>query len=218
MQGYANFIGVGWKVQRQPIFWPVLEKEAYEQLHPFEFRKGIAQASALIEGAAINRPDLALLLQGKMFPDMDCVSAVVEIEGNELAQLLSAVKNRILDFVLQIEAENADAGEAPPNTHPVPAEKLQPLVQNFIFGVGNIAHNSHSFSQTASGDVSVADLRKLIAELGDRLDGLQLGVDERRAAQTQLATLNAQLNDTPNPVIVQEAGRTLTRRTLDVGA
>ena len=213
VQGYADFMGVGWKAPRQPIFWPVLRKEAYEQLHPFEFRKGIAQASVLIEGATIPRPDLVLLLQGKMFPNMDCVGAWVEIEGNEFAQLLSAVKNRILDFVLQIEAENPDAGEAPPNTHPVPAEKLQPLVQNFIFGVGNIAHNSHGFSQTANGSVSVADLQKLIAELGDRLDELKLGVDERRAVQTQLATLKAQLNDTPNPVIVQEAGRTLRRLT-----
>ena len=215
VQGYADFVSIVWKVSRQPIFWPVLEKKAYEQLHPFEFRKGIAQASALIEGATIPRPDLALLLQDKMFPDMNCVGAVVEISGNEFAQLLSSVKNRILDFVLQIEAEYPDAGEAPPNTHPVPAEKLQPLVQNFFGPVSNVAHNSHSLSQTATVGVSDAELRKLITELGGRLDELQLGVDER-AAQAQLNTLNAQLADTPNPVIVQEAGRTLRRLTEGV--
>ena len=44
-------------------------------------------------------------------------------------------------------------------------------------------------------------------------DELQLGVDEKRAAQAQLDTLNAQLTDTPNPVIVQEAGRTLRHLT-----
>ena len=215
VQCYADFMSVAWNAPRRPILWPVLgkeAKEAYEQLHPFEFRPGIAQASALIKGATINRPDLGLLVQGKMFPTLDCVSAWVKIEGNEFAQLLSAVKNRILDFVLQIEAEYPDAGEAPPNTHPVPAEKLQPLVQNFFGPVGNVAHNSHSFSQTATVGVSDADLRKLITELGGRLDELQLGVDER-AAQAQLNTLNAQLADTPNPVIVQEAGRTLRRLT-----
>ena len=217
VQCYADFMSVQWNAPRRPILWPVLgkeAKEAYEQLHPFEFREGIAQASALIKGATINRPDLGLLVQGKMFPNMDCVGAVVEIGGNEFAQLLSAVKNRILDFVLQIEAENPDAGEAPPNTHPVPAEKLQPLVQQNFYGpVGNVAHDSHSFSQTATGGVSDADLRRLITELGGRLDELQLGVDEKRAAQTQLDTLNEQLNDTPDPAIVQEAGRTLRRLT-----
>ena len=145
---------------------------------------------------------------------MNYVGAWVEIEGNEFEQLLSAVKNRILDFVLQIEAENPDAGEAPPNTHPVPAEKLHPLVQQNFYGpVGNVAHSSHSFSQTATVGVSDADLRRLITELGGRLNQLQLGVDEKRDAQTQLNTLNAQLNDTPDPVIVQEAGRTLRRLT-----
>ena len=189
-------------------------KEAYEQLHPFEFREGIAQASALINGATINRPDLGLLVQGKMFPNMDCVGAWVKIEGNEFAQLLSAVKNRILDFVLQIEAECPDAGEAPPNTRPVPDEKLHLLVhQNFYGPVGNVAHNSHSFSQTATVSVSDADLRKLITDLGGRLNELQLGVDEKRAAQTQLDTLNEQLNGTPDPEIIQEAGRTLRRLT-----
>ena len=216
VQCYANFTSVGWDAPQQPICWPVLGKEAkkaYEQLHPLEFREGIAQASALIKGATINRPELGLLVQGKMFPTMNCVGAWVKIEGNEFAQLLSVVKNRILDFVLRIEAENPNAGEAPPNTHPVPAEKLQPLVQNFFGPVGNVAHNSHSFSQTATVGVSDADLRRLITELGGRLDELQLGVDEKRAAQAQLNTLNAQLADTPNPVIVQEAGRTLRRLT-----
>ena len=204
-QYYANFIGVGWNADKHPFLWPVLGKEAYEQLHQIEFREGIAKASALIKGARIDRSDLGLLVQGKMFPDMNCVGAWVEIGGNEFAQLLSAVKNRILDFVLQIEAENPDAGEAPPNTHPVPAEKLQPLVQNFFGPVSNVAHNCHGFSQTATVGVSDADLRRLITELSGGLDELQLGVDEKRDAQAQLNTLRAQLTDTPNPVIVREA-------------
>ena len=87
------------------------------------------------------------------------------------------------------------------------------IAQNFYGPVGNVAHNSHSFSQTATGGVSDADLRRLITELGGRLDELQLGVDEKRAAQTQLDTLNEQLNDTPDPAIIQEAGRTLRRLT-----
>ena len=113
---YANFISVVWNAPRQPIFWPALGKKADEQMpRAEEFRGGIAQASALIKGATIDRPDLVPLVQGKMFPDMNCVGVWVEIEGNEFAQLLSVVKNRILDFVLQIEPENPNAGEAPPN-------------------------------------------------------------------------------------------------------
>jgi hypothetical protein len=68
-----------------------------------------------------------------MFPELQCVGAWGEIGGSEFQQLLSAVNNRVLDFVLKIEAENPNAGEAPLNTHPVPEEKLQPLVQNYFW-------------------------------------------------------------------------------------
>ena len=76
-QYYANFMSIGWKADRQPFFWPVLGKEAYERLHQIEFREGIAKASALIKGATISCPELGLLVQGKMFPDMNCARHVV---------------------------------------------------------------------------------------------------------------------------------------------
>lgn len=208
-QYYANFMGVGWTAEKQPFLWPVLGKEAYEKLHQIEFREGISKASSLTTGATISRPELGLLVQGKMFPELKCVGAWLEIGGNEFQQLISAVANRILDFVLEIEAANPNAGEALLNTHPVPDEKLQPLVQNFFGPVGNIAQNSRGFSQTATIGIGIDDLRKLVTELSDRLGELQLSAENEHAAQTQLATLVAQLTDKPNLVIVREAGRTL---------
>ena len=165
-QYYANFIGQRWNAQKQPFLWPVLGEGTYEELNPIEFRDGVAKAVAHIKGAAIVRPELALLVRGKMFPDLECVGAWVEISGSEFQQLLSGVSCRILDFVLEIEAANPNAGEAPMNSHPVPEEKLQPLVQNFFGPVGNIAQNSHGFSQRAHLEVSAADLKKLVADLG----------------------------------------------------
>jgi hypothetical protein len=63
--------------------------------------------------------------RGAMFPELQCVKAWREIPGTEFQQLISTVKNRILDFSLKIEAENPSAGEALPNTQPVSLEKLQ---------------------------------------------------------------------------------------------
>ena len=52
--------------------------------------------------------------------------------------------------------------------------------------------------------------------LGGRLDELRLNVEDKRVAQAQLDTVNIQLADKPNPVIVREAGKTL--RSLTEGA
>ena len=68
-QYFANFMNSAWKANEQPFFWPVLGKEAYEKMNPFEFRDGVAKVQALSVGATIQRPELGLLVQGKMFPD-----------------------------------------------------------------------------------------------------------------------------------------------------
>jgi len=134
---YANFLSVGWRANRQSVPLSVIPEEFREKFQRVEFRNGIAAATSFVgNGAIIAKPELGFLLQGKMYPEMNCVGAWIEISGSEFDQLVSAVKNRILDFVLKIEAENPDAGEAPLNSQPVSKEKLQPLVNNFFGHVG----------------------------------------------------------------------------------
>jgi hypothetical protein len=108
---------------------------------------------------------------GKHVPRYELSRCLGEISGVEFEQLISAVKNRILDFCLKIEAENPDASEALPNTQPVPTEKLRPLVQNLFYGtVGNIAQNSERFSQTVSIGIQTEDLARLVTEFTNHLD------------------------------------------------
>lgn len=97
-----------------------------------------------------------------MYPDMGCFAAWMAIPGSEVGQLVSAIKNRILDFVLRIEAENPAAGEAAINSNPVPLQKLQPLVNNFFGAVGNVAQNSQHFSQTAESAMQPGELDALL--------------------------------------------------------
>jgi AbiTii-like protein len=202
-----------WRFPKQPVPLQVVPEEYRDSFRHVEFRDGIAKADSFIrakKGAIIQRPELIFALQGKMYPDMNCHAVWGEIPGIEFEQLISAVKNRILDFSLKIEAENPDAGEASPNTQPVPKEKLQPLVQNLFYGaVGNIAQNSEHFSQTANIGIQSKDLARLVMEFSGHLDELGLDARQRQKAEAQIATLKAQLTDEPNPIIVKQAGRTL---------
>lgn len=194
-----------------------LGKDAYDKLNPVEFRDGVAKVQALSSGGVVPRPDLCLLVQGKMFPDLNCVGAWMEIGGNEFQQLLSAVRTRVLDFVLEIEGANPNAGEAEPDTEPVPPEKLQPIIQNVFHGsVGNVAQNSQQFSQTAQLGIGVEDLSKFIDEFRAHIAELKLGPEDTKRVDIQLRTMDAQLLDEPSPVIVREAGRSI--RNITEGA
>jgi hypothetical protein len=119
----------------------------------------------LAKGATIQRPELIFALQHRIDGGMNCISAWQEIPATEIVQLLSAVRNRILDFVLRIEGENPDAGEAAIHSQPVPSEHLQNLVNNNSFGPTNFAQNSHSFSQTATAGIQPGDLTSLKSHL-----------------------------------------------------
>jgi len=131
--------------------------------------------------------------------------------------IVETVRNRILDFVLKIEAENPDAGEAHIHSQPVPADKVQPLVHNIFYGpVGSVAQNSESVSQTANMGIQLKDLTKLVTELDTHLDELKLGARQQQRAEVQIATLKAELAGDPDPDIVRQAGRTI--RNITEGA
>jgi hypothetical protein len=60
------------------------------------------------------------------------------------------------------------------------------------------------------------DLRRLIGVFENHLDDLALDAASKRKAKAQVVTIKAQLDDDPNLVIVQQAGRTL--RNITEGA
>ena len=95
-------------------------------------------------------------------------------------------------------------------------EKLHTLVNNFFGPIGNVAQNSRHFSQTAQVGIDIANLEKLVTDLMNHLDELDLGAPEKQKAEAQIATLKAQLGDEPDPVIVKQAARTL--RNITEGA
>jgi hypothetical protein len=151
--GYSgSFSNIAWQAPRQAVPMQFVPEEQREAFKSIEFRDGIAKAVSFARsehGVKVQRPELIFARQGKMYPGMDCHGVWGEIGSTEFEQLVSAVKYRILDFSLKIEAENPAAGEAPLHSRPAPMEKLQPLVQNVFYGpVGSVAQNSDNVSQT----------------------------------------------------------------------
>lgn len=206
---FASFVNMAWQVNRQVVPWSFVPENFRNVLQYSKFKNGIATVTSFENGARIDQPELVIAIDGKVFPQMTCVAVWIEISSGALEQLLSAIKNRILDFVLRIEAENPDAGEAALHAHPIPIERLQPIENNFFGSIGNFAQNSTDFSQTANLGIQRQDLEKLVRGFTENIDDLQLDASAKQRAEAQVATLQAQLADEPDPLIVRQAGRTL---------
>ena len=103
---YASFINVAWRVDKAAVPLQLVPEKYRPLFREVEFSEGIAKAAALAKSAGnitVERPEFVFALQGAMYPDMNCQAAWGEIPRTEFEQLTSAVKGRILDFVLKIE-------------------------------------------------------------------------------------------------------------------
>jgi len=133
----------------------------------------VAAMEALIEAADGGtasepwNPDLVAHVGQKIYSDMNCMQAWKVIPITAIVSALDAVRNRILNFVLEIESEAPDAGEAPINSNPVPQEKVHQIFNTYITGnVQNVATGSSDFDQQAiKNDTAPEVLIKLIEAL-----------------------------------------------------
>jgi len=99
--------------------------------------------------------NLVAIVGRNIYRYMNCMSAWKVIPRGILVGILEAVRNRILNFALDIEKENPEAGEAPIGSTPIPAPTVHKVFNtNFYGSVGNVATGSDDFEQRAIEPVS----------------------------------------------------------------
>lgn len=209
----------------------------------------ISELSSLIAGVDNKAHDglqcpwpqeLAVKFGGAGYGDgrvrVQCIKAWQEISVAAVVGIVETVRNRLLEFVLQIEAEAPGAGEVAPGETPLPQDRVTQIFNNYISGgvthiaaadssgvssnvqVGSMSNSQiqqagpHS-SQTSSfsrGSREWSDLDRLVREMSERIDELNLDERTRRKAEAQIRTIQAQLaDDEPEPGIIGQAGATL---------
>ena len=149
---FSGFHGLAKNV---PVPLSRLPKQFQELMQYSSFRQPISAYNVLVENKQLelSEPwpaDFVSHFSGEFYENMNCVSAWKVIPYNCLAALIDTVKTRILNFVLEIEAEAPDAGESPPKSTPVPQEKISQVFNTFITGnVQNVASGGSNFKQKA---------------------------------------------------------------------
>ncbi len=147
-------------------------------------------------------PDLVAHVGMNIYEDMNCMQAWKVIPRGLIIALVDAVRNRILNFVLEIESEAPDAGEAPPNKPPLSKERVTQVFNTHIYGnVGNIAKGSQHVTQTATIAISHNDLealKKYLLSIGlpsNNIDDLESAIKEDTASgETQPRQLGAKVS------------------------
>jgi hypothetical protein len=129
-------------------------------------------------------PDLVAYVGQKIYEGMNCMQAWKVIPTAALVAALDAVRNRVLNFVLEIEAESPAAGEAPVNSKPVSQEKVHQIFNTYITGnVQNVATGSTNVKQKA---ISKTENEKLFTDL---LNALLKSTEDKKIILELAATV-----------------------------
>jgi hypothetical protein len=137
-------------------------------------------------------PDLVVYLGSDIYQYMNCMQAWKIIPKGAVVAALDAVRTRVLNFVLEIEAENPSAGEAALNSNPLPMEKVSQIFNTYITGtVQNLAPGSSNFQQTAtytekSNAEVFSQLLEAVKNAGLQSEAsrsVEVAVEEMQAAQ-----------------------------------
>jgi len=139
-------------------------------------------------------------------------------------QLMQTYK---MPYATRINAAGIDAIENA-QRRPDQASSAFPSVSyNIVHNTMNVATMTNSPVQqgginspqqqfTSFSTQDVLDLRRLVTEMTAHIAELHLDAAQQTKAEVQIATINAQLADEPDPVIIKQAGRTL--RNITEGA
>jgi AbiTii len=135
-----------------PLF--CIPEECREMMSKSHMSEPIASIESLVsknKSGSVQEPwnpDFVARVGRDIYTGMNCMQAWKVIPIGAIIALLSEVRNRILSFVLEIEAEDPKAGEAELNSTPVPQEKVEQIFHMTINGnVQNVATGSHDFKQ-----------------------------------------------------------------------
>lgn len=135
---------------------------------PKDFRAGlftsylaqpISSIESLIndsEDGTVQQPwpaDVTALFGTNIYQGYNCMAAWKVIPVNALVGILDMIRSRVLNFVLEIESEDPEAGDAPINSRPVSEERIQQVFHTYITGnVQNVATGGSNFTQHATNN------------------------------------------------------------------
>jgi len=98
----------------------------------------------------------------EIYEYMNCISAWKVIPAGSVASLLDTVRNRVLSFALNIEAEAPDAGEVEADAQPIAKERVTQIFNTYIQGdVTNLATGIQPTIESTQVTIVKDDLNSL---------------------------------------------------------
>ena len=150
-----------------------IPEEFREMLTTVRFGQGVAWFAETItscKDGMIRAKWLAeatqIIGQGTIYDGMYLAEAHQIVTTATMAGIISNIRNKVLNFVLEVESSNPEAGEAVKDKNQISKEHVQNIFNTVIKGdVGNMAQASSDFSQQSVVQIKQGDMNSLVQKL-----------------------------------------------------
>lgn len=136
-------------------------------------------------------PEIAQFVGSQIYEHLNCIQAWQTIPRNALVAVLDAVRNRLLEFAIEIEAREPEAGEAAANSEPLPQPVVTKIFNTVIMGdVQNMSAGAEHVEQTIQ-NITESNFQSLAQWLRDNeveeadVESLKLAIDEDKAIDVE---------------------------------
>ena len=168
-QSFGDFYdSLGNGMKNAPIPSYSVPSEIREFVTSQHFLVGVGEIVAMVQNFK-NSPtvqlrwssDVFLRLGQDIYTGYNCFGAWKMVSRSAIFGILETVRNRILEFSIEIESEILDDADLP-SLAEFPQERSQQIFQTVVMGdVGNLSYGSSGFSQTAEFPVAENNLSSL---------------------------------------------------------
>ena len=143
-----------------------------EILFSADTRQGVAAIEQLLAtgDSTYQRPwpmDAVAALQGLFWEGYNLMEAHRVIPAAVLAATLSGIRDRVVEFAIDIEAENPDAGEAEPGELPISEQRVTQIFNQHFYGDhAAVATGGRDAVQHMNTSIDIAGLQAALRGLG----------------------------------------------------
>ncbi len=166
---FGNFVGYGMRANALPIRLSSLPESWRESLSKLELRSGIAALQEMFRSEKDYQEhwdaDRIAAVSEKLYSDMNMIRAWKVITKSEIVAVLDAVRNRLLNFLLDLKEQYPEVEAADMNLHSIPKDDVRVNVVNNIFGGQNVLASGGTVRQQVHQGVKPGDLVSLLAAL-----------------------------------------------------
>ena len=111
--------------------------------------------------------DAIAYTQGLSHPGLDCVQAWMTQPRSTVVQVLDSVRNRLLNFVLELEKNHSEILDSEKSITQNQRDQVGQVFNTYIVGDHNIVPTGVDFDQTVSQEITQHDVESLIKYLED---------------------------------------------------